>query len=69
MWFLLTFQMYKLGMMSGQEAIRNLDEDINERAKTGVVNITICSQMYSDIIQNMDRSYSTLPVHQVRTIG
>ena len=32
MWFLLTFEMYKLwhkGMMSGYEAICNLDADIN----------------------------------------
>jgi hypothetical protein len=48
MWFLLTIEIYKQwhkGTLSGQESFRNFDEDINERATTDVVNVTMCSAL------------------------
>ena len=48
MWFLLTIERYKLqhkGMTSRLEEIRNFDYDINERARTDVVNKIICSAL------------------------
>ena len=65
-------KLWHKGMTSGQEAICHFYEDINERARMDVVNITICSALFKCIaieIENMGRSYSILPVHQVRPVG
>ena len=59
---------YGIRWRLADEAIRNLDLDINGRARMD--NYLFCAfEMYSNKIQNMGRSYCILPVHQVRTVG
>jgi hypothetical protein len=65
--FLMTIEMYKLWHKRTTSVISIQD---NERARTDVVNYLFSAfEVYSDRIWNVGRSYSVLPVHQVRTVG
>jgi phosphoribosyl-AMP cyclohydrolase len=73
MWFLLTMEVYKLwhkGTTSGEESIRNFDEDLNERVRTDVVNRTLLKCTATEFrTWAVLPVHSVLPVHQVRTEG